>query len=345
MKRALILAAILTSLVVFLLWWRGGREGLPKTVSETAVVAQSNGAQSAGESGVTHVATSPRGTKAEDDYQRLLRERPESAQAFKDDPDLPVAFYGLVVDQDSNALPNVKVDVEITQWNLSELPRTALKLIKVEKQTDADGRFEVSAVDAHGVTIKSFTKHGYEPELIQAQYGEYGAQAGSFAQPKVFRLWHTNLNEPLIAGERKFQLVPDGRHYGIDLIKGAIAEGDEGDLVVWIKRPESGKPPEKYSWACGMTASSGLEPENDLNSAMSRAPSGDYTNVFKFEVTYNTPAGRGMSFDNRFYFKIRDDKVYGRLKADFWTADRNDPTFGLIRLSYAVNPSGSRVLR
>jgi hypothetical protein len=340
MKRYSILAAILAGLVIFLLYWRGNREATrtdANPVNEALAVTQSNSQKSAGDGDVTRLAPTPQGTNAEEDYQRLLRERPESAQAFREDPDLPVAFYGLMVDQDSNALANVKVDVEITQWSLSNLPRTALKLIKIEKQTDEDGRFEVRGLNAHGVTIRKFTKDGYEPELIQAQYGEYQAQAGSLDQPKVFRLWNTNLHEPLIAGERKFQIVPDGRHYGIDLIKGAITESNEGDLVVWIKRAESLT--RRYDWSCELAVPKGGLAEHG-EYVMFRSPEAGYTNSFTLQEQATTDGWSSGFGKKRFYLRLRNGQMYGRIVVSL-----NVDSPATMRLSYAVNPSGSRILR
>jgi hypothetical protein len=259
-------------------------------------------------------------------------------------PDVPVTFYGLVVDQDTNGLQNVKVDVEVLQWDTNAPPDDDLKTAHIERQTGVDGRFEVSGLNGHSVTIRAFRKDGYEPELWRRDYGEYRSQAGGAIEPIVFRMWSTNLHEQIIAGERLYHIIPDGRRYAIDLIKGAIAEGINGDLVVWLKRPEPVTFP--YAWSCGMSApGGGLEREKDPNSLMYRAPLGEYTDVFDFQVQYNTHAKRGMSFDNRFYVKIHNGEMYGRLSVDFWTAYRDDPSSGMIKISYAINPTGSRLLR
>jgi hypothetical protein len=340
-KRYLILGGILAGLVILLLCWRGSRQRTltdANTGSEASARTEATSRKPLRENGTRRAESIPL-ANAEEDYQRLLRERPESAQAFKEDPDLPVAFYGLVVDQDSNVLQNVKVDVEIMQWNLSDLPRTALKATRVEKQSDADGRFEVSGLQAHGVIIRSFTKVGYEPEMVRDRYGEYAAQAGSFDQPKMFRLWSTNLHESLISGEKKFHLVPDGRRYGIDLIKGTIIEGGEGDLVVWIKRSEPVQEERRYDWSCEFAVPAGGLVE-DGNYFMFRAPEAGYTSAFAHEAKVGAYGWGVSTSDKRFYLKLRNGQMFGRIVIN---VDTRDPA--TIRLSYAVNPSGSRVLR
>jgi len=257
---------------------------------------------------------------------------------------VPVAFYCLVVDQNSNTVQNVSVELEVLEQYLGTSPEVTDKPTNMKKVTGSDGRFEIIGPIGHTVTVLGFSKDGYEPERWQKHYGIYGARSTSFEKPAILNLWSTNAHETLITGEKRFRMVPDGRHYGVDLMKGTMTDGDDGDLVVWIKRPEALKPTEKYGWSCGLDAANGLKQETDLNSPMSRAPPDGYTNAFTFQVEYNTRARDGMSFDNRFYFRMRNSDWFGRLSVDFWTHCREDPSVGLIKVSYAINPSKSRLL-
>jgi hypothetical protein len=276
----------------------------------------------------------------------------ESARYYREFPDLPLAFYGLVLDQDSNVLQNVTIDVVVTQWDTNAPPGAALKIAYAQGKSGLDGRFLIDSLSGHTVTVTGLTKDGYEPELIRPHYGEFRPRAGSSYEPVVYRMWSTNLHEPLISGDRDFKVVPDGRHYAVDLAKGSIAEGEDGDLVVWIKRPELAPPPQKYACPCGLAApGGGLEPENTPGSTMYRAPVGDYTNVFNSYVDYNSHAQDGANLDNRFYVRLRNGQ-YGRVSADFRATYhyfaptyRKDPAFAQIHLIYAINPSGSRLLR
>jgi hypothetical protein len=156
--------------------------------------------------------------------EKLRLARPEVVPDLKEHPDVPVFFYGLVMDQDSNALPNVKVDVEITQWNFDTPSDSALKGTHVKKQTDTDGRFEVSGVKGHWITVKDFSKDGYEAEFRRRDYGQYPPQSGNPDDPKAFRMWSTNLHESLIAGEKKFEI----KDPSFDLIRLVYAVNPSG---------------------------------------------------------------------------------------------------------------------
>lgn len=114
MKRYLIAGAIVAAMLL-LLWTRRtdntGTNATPEPHQEAVVAANSgappDGAQPAGERAAPEARssgiTTNRDTQAE-----------ETAPYYREFPDLPVAFYGLVLDQDSNALQHVKIDVEVT---------------------------------------------------------------------------------------------------------------------------------------------------------------------------------------------------------------------------------------
>jgi hypothetical protein len=265
-------------------------------------------------------------------------------RAFNESPDVDVAFHGLVIDQDSNALQNVNVDISVTQWDSHAPPGAEVVTTKIESQTGPDGRFYVQGLKGHSTTVLAFTKDGYEPETgIRRNYGEYLPQVTSFLNPVVFKMWKTNLHEPLVAGERSFVITPDGRHYAIDLIKGSIAEGDDGDLVAWIKRPEKVGWRERYDWSCELIVPHGGLRE-DSNYYMFTAPETGYTNIFAHQQERDSHWWGVATGDKRFYIQLRNRQMYGRVTIGLF-ADYNAQTPGLIRISYAVNPSGSRLLR
>jgi hypothetical protein len=53
---------------------------------------------------------------------------------------------------------------------------------------------------------------------------------------------------------------------------------------------------------------------------------------------------RGQIGEHQFYLKLKNGQEYGQMSIDLH-APFNNQTPGLIRLSYAINPSGSRILR
>ncbi len=256
-----------------------------------------------------------------------------------------VAFYGKVVDQDSNALQNVIVDLQVIEEYVDPYPQIKTKRTSLQRQTGTDGRFEVSGNGLRGKYVEVYTlaKEGYEQEFPGRLCGTFGSQSTSFDNPGVLKIWDTNMHEPLITGEKPFVVTPDGRHYAIDLVKGTITEGEDGDLVVWIKRPEGVRWGQRYDWSCELAVSSGgmLESESQV---MFTAPEVGYTNVFTHQEQANPNRWSVATGDKRFYVKLRNGQMYGRIAFQIF-ADFHGKQPAMIRLSYAVNPSGSRLLR
>jgi hypothetical protein len=340
MRRYVILAATALALLLLLFLALPRRDGnaitteTPQPAQATASANPSSHASNpVPEQQAPSLMPDAAGTNQEGPLLQLIRKGNEAAN-------LPVAFYGLVVDQDSNALQNVSVDLAVEAVivdSLSESKRTQL-----HKQTGADGRFDVGGLQGRFVCVTTLEKDGYDTES-PGSFGTYPVQSGSFTDPVVFQMWRTNMHESLITGDKSFDLVPDGRHYAIDLLKGTIADGEDGDLVVWMKRPQSITWGQRYGWTYELTVRAGGLQESQTRD-MFRAPEAGYTNVFDHEEKPDV-VGSTAGFQNKgFYVLLRKGQMYGRLVISLFPGSSNDKS-GLIQLSYAVNPSGSRLLR
>ena len=80
---------------------------------------------------------------------------------------LPVAFYGQVVDQDGEAVPDVKVKIDVQESHMvSDLDDMAQTTTHLEKQTGSDGRFEVAGLKGDGLDIEGVTVSGFTTILL-----------------------------------------------------------------------------------------------------------------------------------------------------------------------------------
>jgi hypothetical protein len=75
-------------------------------------------------------------TNQDNEFELIVRKSTEAAN-------IPVAFYGVVVDQDSNALQNVSVDLQVIEERVDSFPQHNQKRTPLQRLTGADGRFEV----------------------------------------------------------------------------------------------------------------------------------------------------------------------------------------------------------
>ena len=256
---------------------------------------------------------------------------------------VPINFCGQVIDQDSNALSAVVVKVLIMHADVvgPGIAPTGPGPFPLERVTDAHGRFEINGVTGNGFGLDSIEKPGYEAELTRRGFG---STEGSFTAPVIFKMWNTNIHEQLISGHKSFDIVPDGRPYLIDLTTGAISESGPGDLKAWIKYVAPSTRGQLSDWSCEIDAiNGGLLEANEFFDFMDSAPTEGYIPAFKLQQQIKG-GQRGSIGQRRFYVRLHNGQEYGRIEIGLY-APFNDQTPGLISLSYAINPSGSRILR
>lgn len=268
---------------------------------------------------------------------------PEKWRNYIESHNHPVDFYGLVIDQNSNPIPGVKIKSGVRHWTMPgpEVGSASTTTIPLKATTGADGRFELTGASGDGFGVLLF-KDGYEAE---SEKNGFGAGSYSYANPVIFKMWKADIHEKLITGSKVFPIVPDGRSYLIDLIKGTISEASTGDLKIWVKRPAQIAFGQRYDWSCEMEVMNGeLLQENDRSAAMYEAPANGYTNSFSFTEAATASGWGDTTGEQRFYVRLNGGREYGRISIEL-EAYYNNRIPALIRISYAINPSGSRILR
>jgi hypothetical protein len=285
------------------------------------------------------IAIAPRLQGSSDAPQNNPQNRLGMLQKALEEKNAPIYFFGRVVDQDSNSLAGVEIKFYIRHWELTADAES--RPIRLEKTTDSNGCFEVSGVTGDGCSIEYLDKDKYELEPTQRSFG---VSSGTFENPIVFKMWGTNIHEQLITGQKTFQIEPDGRPYVIDLAKATIAESGDGDLKVTIKYPTQVIHGQTYDWSCEIDViNGGLLEEDNLNSSMYSAPTDGY--IPAFHLAQQIKGGQSGSIGTkRFYVKLKNGQEYGRITIELY-APYNNQIPGMVRLQYAINPSGSDILR
>jgi hypothetical protein len=74
------------------------------------------------------------------------------------------------------------------------------------------------------------------------------------------------------------------------------------------------------------------------------APTEGYTNRFAYTQIAGASGWGDTTGDMSFYVTLRDGQMYGRMSIEL-CANFHGKAPGMVRFSYAINPSGSRVLR
>jgi hypothetical protein len=133
---------------------------------------------------------------------------------------VPIAFWGKVVDQDGTPLVGADVKIHVRHWSLTPTLGTHGSALGFKSRTDSLGIFSISNVTGDVLGIDAITLEGYElsPKTVRAFNYAEGSVANS-TNPAVFRCGRnrcSNRFSPLAFRELGF-LVMERRFYSISL--------------------------------------------------------------------------------------------------------------------------------
>lgn len=339
--RFLIFILLLVLLMVALLFWRRPGQTPAKTEQPQAAVQSTNVPATANTPAVAPMPLPTPLVNPQHLVTHTAAQRLEEAKQEIESANVPIDIYGMVIDQNSNPIPGVEIKSGVRHWTMPD-PNVELAgstTIPLEATTGADGRFELTGATGDGGGF-ILTKDGYDEETGPSGFG--GGTSGSYENPLIFKMWSTNIHEQLITGKKAFPIVPDGRPYFINLTDGTISESGTGDLKVWIQYTNHVVPNQLYDWSAGIDViNGGLQTADDY--AMWMAPADGYVPSY---VNAGQIKGyqTGDTEERRFYLQLQNGNEYGHMTIEL-IAPYNFGIPGLVRISYAINPSGSRILR
>jgi hypothetical protein len=258
-----------------------------------------------------------------------------------DGKNVPIEFFGQFLDQDSNIITAVNIKVSVRHWTVPDplVPEIGSKEILFERNSDNSGRFELHGETGDVIHIESVYKIGYRlsPKISH----NFGSKSGSFENPVVIRMWKDGTKEPLIGGSHVYGIDSDGGAYTIDLLSGKKIKGAaEGDLRVFIKRPNGVGQRDKYRWSFSIEAIQGGLLESD-DEFMYLAPQSNYEH--KIEMNFNPDDSTWAPFvKKQFFLRSRNGQIYGRAQVEI---DSIYNVHSAFQIDYAINPNGSRNLQ
>ncbi len=164
-----------------------------------------------------------------------LARRTQVAAVLSQLNDKDIDFYGKVVDQNGNVIPDVKVTGSAI-YNSDRGSGVQEK----HTTTDAKGYFEF-----HGLKGRSFDYHlektGYEtmpdPD-VSFDFTELVPANKRFhpdpKNPVVLKMWKLHGAEPMIKGSKHLEVIPDGKPIHFDLQTAKVVE-DGGDIILSLQ--------------------------------------------------------------------------------------------------------------
>jgi hypothetical protein len=282
---------------------------------------------------------------AEAEYKRS---RLEKLRSIVQKSNKPIQFFGLVLDQDNNPIPGVKVTLavrtakEVTPGVVDDLFEYPVVV------TGADGQFALTDATGALLSLKALEKPGYEASeksLNRAHYWYWRDPSQVFhpdaARPEVFRMWKQAGAEKLVRQERMTRIPYDGRAVAFDLVSGRETTVG-GDLrVALLRTPQQVKWGQRnYEWTLTVEpVDGGIIVSNDEQ--MYRAPADGYQPKLVVHMAADDPKWTDeMSVE--LYLKSQGGKHYSAVKLDVMVGSEK-PATGLSFRSY-LNPTGSRNL-
>lgn len=258
---------------------------------------------------------------------------------------VPIDFYGKVVDQNGAPVAGVEVKAAI---RLMKEPLPGMigdGFDYLVARTASDGTFSFLNRTGEFFGIDKIQKEGY---LVSATVHEktyyYASDEKKYrpnpSVPEVFKIWKQMGAEELIERNLKYKLTTEGRSYGLDLLNGAQAKADAiTDIRVSMTAPSVIKPHVKYDWNFVLEAVEGglIETSDDY---MYLAPLDGY--VSRIQVSFSaSDANWSDNFRKRFYVMSRNGSVYARIEILVGVALNGR---GYLHIESASNPNSSRNL-
>lgn len=335
MKTRRVVFVLLLVLACFLVWWLWLRvDKAPETKpTDSATTAQIDRGSAAPTTPAANVASPPRpGLKTQ-------------LQELMNNANRPISFFGKVIDQDGNPIPNVKVTLQVRYTTAIGTGDIGDTFDYPVLNTGEDGRFTLTGAHGALLAVKALEKPGYEPSVkaTRSSYWYWRDPKDAFhpnaEQPEVFRMWKNAGAESLVRKGISAGLHYDGSSTTFDLMTGSV--GDGGDLrVTLVRNPQQIKYGQRnYEWTLTVESlSGGLIESNDEQ--MYRAPAVGYQSRLVVHMAANDPNWTDEKSFN-LYVKLRDN-LYGRAEVKALVgSDRATTPFYITSF---VNPSGSQNL-
>lgn len=277
------------------------------------------------------------------DEERVEEKKRKRAEQRKRDirlgiqqANVPINFWGKVIDQNGEALEGVKITYRIQQpramWDSNSVVKNAL--------TDSKGNFSITGDKGSSFGIKSFEKEGYEKAKGQRVSFTYSDNADRYvpdrSNPKTYTLIKRDELPGLVPADGRTSLAWDGKPIRYNLRTGKF--GDFGEIQITASRGEI-ESDNKYSWTCKIEVVGGGVYESSIEN-MYLAPEEGYKSFVEYGYVSSVKPW-GASTGDKYLFVFLPEKKYGRIQIRLDSGV--DLKTGCFINSY-LNPTGGRLL-
>jgi hypothetical protein len=246
---------------------------------------------------------------------------------------IPIRFYGKVVDENSQPVPDARVHF---QWTDISQRGTSQR----EVASNAQGLFALNDTRGKRLQVR-VSKNGYYASAEDPISYEFANPYEEIFYtpnpdaPVIFHLRRKGGSEGVIVRSIS-PSIPLGEHGStrVDLRSGR--ESPSGQLVLEVSKPLPAQTRFPYDWHIAVSIPNGGLIEHGDEFPF-EAPETGYKSTVEYSL-HAESGTKGVSFEKKFYFIIGEPKNYGRLEI------RTDGISQHVFIDYALNPSGSRNL-
>jgi hypothetical protein len=290
----------------------------------------------------------PRGDATAPDQAEVLEEQVERQKEsiflkVMEREQVPLDFYGRVVDEAKQGVAGAKVRVSASEFNLLKPEDMFLGAKKLTLETDSEGNFSVRGLRGYSLVIRVEKEGYFTSSRNPSGFNYVGDPKENFrshpSHPVIFQLQKKGAVEALIHTRGKGYVIPrDGTPVFVDLFE-SKTNSAFADLKVQAWTDEGNKDKNyRYDWQVRIEVIDGGIQER-IGEFAYLAPESGYAT--SYELNYPTSLGNAWSDDvaKSFFLQLRGGQTYGRL--DFRMIAHGDH---FCRLQAWLNPSGSRNL-
>lgn len=293
-------------------------------------------------------------TPQESDAHNTLPNASETSD--RDDPakmrraieagNVPINFWGRVVDQDEMPLPGVRIAYRysVHHGNDQGVAWIGHETRKGETVSDGDGSFAITNFNGHDLTIESFSKPGYVYRKRYSLAYKFGGNMPSMRfeprrdKPVRFAMADERILEPLVHVRGDLQVSGDGAVGRWNLWSGE--PDDDGELAVSLRRESAvlDRTERLSAWSGDLQVVGGEIMEAAWGEDVHRAPETGYSATVVYPRE-DPKEGVGV---RSFYLRTRNGN-YGRIQVELYPDD--DGSIARCSISGDMNPRpGSRNL-
>lgn len=259
-----------------------------------------------------------------------------------------VDLIGKVVDQNSTPVPGAVVNISVRYYpyvpNL-DLSRSTSKFSAV---TNADGIFAFEGLSGVSIILDNISKKRYIFNTSENHYDFKGMGAnaatklGSYSEPLVFNAWKLSGLQGATYKTLKFNVVPDGRKYFVDLDDENITS-DEGKSDLCLSASRVNMANGDYflnSWGVKLSIPGGGIIQNTQEFSF-MAPESGYLTDWEYKAR-NARSNWKDQFEKQDLFMLLQDGRYVNVKVSAYPFyGYNHDKYEVI-LEFALNEAGNR---